>query len=257
MAAEAMARGFDPGAVARQFAFSAPGTDVVDVGTDFYNSELFNSFLNSHDIMSTGSISENSLRRVYDAYAHIGATIFMGNWSDPGSIVCANLYSWHILNDRHEFLRRAVLGSSKMRTGRSDQRYAEWDEAFDEDGQTTGFSRPLSNACNGFPTCDQIEAFLERSGNKELLEKIWYLLSIGPAEYVSRGLVDELKEKNLVDTLELAMANAYSYGLVHELRWLLAHASHHAWQVNYVFEAAMFGSLLDDGGLEGKLDRYE
>lgn len=122
-----------------------------------------------------------------------------------------------------------------MRTGRSDQRHAEWDEAFDEDGQTTGFSRPLSNACNGDLTCDQAEGFLKRSDNKELLEKIWYFLSTGPAEYVSRGLVDELKEKNLVDTLELVMANAYPYGLVHGLRWLLAHASHHARQVNNVF----------------------
>jgi len=53
------------------------------------------------------------------------------------------------------------------------------------------------------------------------------------------------------------MAKAYSQGLIYEMTWLLAHASHHAWQVNRLFEAAMFGSLLDDGSLRGKLDRKE
>ncbi|OAA54023.1 hypothetical protein ISF_08503 [Cordyceps fumosorosea ARSEF 2679] len=36
-----------------------------------------------------------------------------------------------------------------------------------------------------------------------------------------------------------------------------APASHHAWQVNYLFEAAMFGSILDGGALAGKLDMAE
>lgn len=51
------------------------------------------------------------------------------------------------------------------------------------------------------------------------------------------------------------MCQAYSQGLADEVAWLLAHASQHAWQVDYLFEAAMFGSLLDDEGLRGKLDR--
>jgi hypothetical protein len=42
-----------------------------------------------------------------------------------------------------------------------------------------------------------------------------------------------------------------------EMVWLIAHANHHAWQVNYLFEAAMFGSILDGGKLIGKLDRKE
>lgn len=53
------------------------------------------------------------------------------------------------------------------------------------------------------------------------------------------------------------MAELYSRGLVLEMVWLMAHASHHAWQVNYLFEAAMFGSILDGGTLAGKLDRQE
>lgn len=45
--------------------------------------------------------------------------------------------------------------------------------------------------------------------------------------------------------------------LIDELAWFAAHASHHVWQVNYLFEAAMFGSIFDDGGLKGRLDRIE
>ncbi|KAH8430709.1 uncharacterized protein LDX57_008371 [Aspergillus melleus] len=154
LAAEAITRGFDPGATAYQMIFSAPGTDVIDVGSDFYSSELFNSFLNTDDIASSGVISNISLRKVYDAYAHIGATIFTREWTDPAAIMCAMLYPWHILNDRHHFLRRAVLGSSQVRSRLIDQRCATWEEAFDEDGHTTGFSRPLANACNGNTYCD-------------------------------------------------------------------------------------------------------
>jgi hypothetical protein len=59
----------------------------------------------------------------------------------------------------------------------------------------------------------------------------------------------------MAERLRVAVAKGVSLGLVDELSWLLSHASHHAWQVNRLFEMAMFGSLLDDGGLEGKLDR--
>lgn len=38
------------------------------------------------------------------------------------------------------------------------------------------------------------------------------------------------------------------------MAWLITHAGHHAWQVNRLYEAAMYGSLLDGGGLRGKLD---
>ena len=78
-----------------------------------------------------------------------------------------------------------------------------------------------------------------------------------PMEYVKGGEVDVEREERLVDDLGLAMASAYAGGWFIELTWLCSHASHHAWQVNYMFEAAMFGSLLDDGSLSGKLDRAE
>ena len=53
------------------------------------------------------------------------------------------------------------------------------------------------------------------------------------------------------------MVHLFPKGLIDEMVWLVAHASHHAWQVNYLFEAAMFGSILDGGELIGKLDRAE
>lgn len=55
--------------------------------------------------------------------------------------------------------------------------------------------------------------------------------------------------------MQVVLAQAYSSGMILEMTWLLAHASQHAWQVNFMMEAAMFGSLLDDGALKGKLDR--
>ncbi|KAI9036265.1 uncharacterized protein KD926_002130 [Aspergillus affinis] len=257
LAAEAISRGFDPGATAYQMIFSAPGTDVVDVGSDVYSSELFNSFLNTDDITSSSVISKTSLRRVYDAYAHIGATIFTREWTEPGAIMCAMLYPWHILNDRHYFLRRAVLGSSQVRSRLIDQRCATWEEAFDENGHTTRLSRPLENACDGNIYCDHFEEFLSYSDHKALLRELWYYLVVAPAEYMSQGKVDETRESTLIDALEMGIAKAYSRGMIRELRWLMAHASHHAWQINYLLEAAMFGSLLDDGQLGGRLDRYD
>lgn len=63
------------------------------------------------------------------------------------------------------------------------------------------------------------------------------------------------RENKLIVEVQVVLAQAYSSGLILEMTWLLAHASHHAWQVNFMMEAAMFGSLLDDGALRGKLDR--
>lgn len=256
LGAESMARGYDFGAAVYSLIFSALGTDVIDVGSDFYSSELFNSLLNTYNITSTGVISEEALRRVYDAYAHIGATIFTRDRLHPASIMCCTLYTWHILNDRHYFFRRVVLGASQVRIQLSDQRCATWEEAFDEQGQTTGLSRPLPNPCNGNLFCDQFEQFLDRTENKDLFKELWHDLTVAPTEYMTKGVVDEKKEEGMVDGLELAMARAYSRGMIDELRWLLAHANQHAWQVSFLFEAAMFGSLLDDRGLEGRLDRY-
>jgi hypothetical protein len=49
----------------------------------------------------------------------------------------------------------------------------------------------------------------------------------------------------------------FSLGLVDEMTLLIAHAYHHGWQLNHFSEAAICGSLLDSGDLEGKLDRKE
>lgn len=257
MAAEMMAQGFDCGGIVNDFAFSCPATDVVDVGSDIPNSELFNSFLNTADITQTGVVTEGALRRIYDAQAHCGARIFTERWSEPGARMCSLLYVWHIVNDRHNFLRRAVLGYCKVRTFRPSQQTADFEEAFSEDMHTTGFSHPLIGACNGDATCDHVKEHLGRSHGDPLLKDLWYYMAVGPLEYASKGVIDEMREENLIEGLRIAVARAYSYALIDELAWFAAHASQHAWQVNYLFEAAMFGSILDDGGLKGRLDRAE
>ncbi|KAH8703139.1 hypothetical protein BGW36DRAFT_354572 [Talaromyces proteolyticus] len=255
MAGEALARGYDKAGVMNDFAFSNPGTDIVDVGSDIYNSELFNSILNTADITKTGIITEDSLRCVYDAYSHAGAKMFNQRWSEPGARMVTALYSWHIQDSRHEFLRRALLGYPMRRKYLSEQQEADWCEAFDSSFHTTGFSRPMKDACNGADPCDQVKLHLDQWGGSTLLADLWWLLSTRTVEYASKGVVSSDEEKKHAEELRLAMARAYSLGLVDEMTWLVAHANHHAWQVNYLYEAAMFGSLLDDGGLKGKLDR--
>lgn len=257
MAAEMMAQGSDCGGIVNDFTFSCPATDVVDVGSDIHNSELFNSFLNTADITQTGVVTEEALRKVYDAQAHSGARIFTERWSEPGARMCSFLYVWHIVNDRHNFLRRAVLGYCKARASQPAQRIADFEEAFSENLHTTGFSRPLIGACNGEAVCDHVEERLAQSHGDPLLKDLWYYMADGPLEYASKGIVDKVREDYLIEGLRIAVARAYSYGLIDELAWFTAHASHHAWQVNYLFEAAMFGSILDDGGLKGRLDRVE
>ncbi|KAG5984595.1 hypothetical protein E4U55_004146 [Claviceps digitariae] len=259
MAAEAMARGFDAAAVMSDLVFSSPGTDVVDVGCDLVNSEVMNSFLNVADIASSGIVSEEVLRRIYDAYAATGARLLTQRWHEPVARMCTALYTWHIHNDRHMFFRRALLGWPKARkTPARPQFEADFDEVFDEDYHTTGFSRPLSPeyACNGDETCDHVHRFFSRHQDRLLLE-LWRSLVTGPLEYVKQGRVDEELENDLVEASRLCMARLFSKGMILEMVWLIAHANHHAWQVNHLFEAAMFGSILDGGKLIGKLDRQE
>lgn len=260
MAAESIARGFDAGAVMADLVFSSPGTDVVDVGCDLVNSEVMNSFLNVADITETGVVSEEVLRKIYDAYAAAGARMLTQRWHEPVARMCAALYTWHIQNDRHLFFRRALLGWPKARkTPAQPQFEADFDEAFDKQYHTTGFSRPLDPkyACNGKDTCDHVDHFLHRNQDKPVLRELWEFLVTGPLEYIRAGQVDEQREYELVEGSRLRMAELFSRGQVLEMVWIIAHANHHAWQVNYLFEAAMFGSILDGGKLAGKLDRAE
>jgi len=256
MAAEAMARGFDKAGVVNDFAAGGPCTDVIDIGSDIYNSEVLNSFLNTADIAESGVITEEALRKVYDAYAHSMSKMFTERYAEPGAKMNSMLYVWHIVNDRHMFLRRAILGYPKVRAS-AEQREADFDEVFDQDLRTTGFSRPLKHACNGATTCDHVEERLAQSGHNPVLNHLWNLLSTEPLQYAADGVISNERENELADALRVALARVYSLGLVDDMAWLLAHASQHAWQVNFLMEAAMFGSLLDDGGLKGKLDRRE
>jgi hypothetical protein len=254
---ETILRGFDPAAMMSDMIFSSPGTDVVDVGSDLNNSEVVNAFLSTADCMDTGIVTEQALRRVYDAYAHTGARMLTERWAEPGARMCGTLYTWHIQNDRHRFLRRALLGYPKARKASSAQREADFDEVFDPDLRTTGFSRPLKNPCDGGDPCDAVTRLVQRHRFSELLANLWWCLVTGPMAYISGANVDQDRENELTMVLGETMASAYSLGLIHEMSWLITHANHHAWQVNHMFEAAMFGSLLDDGGLKGKLDRKD
>jgi hypothetical protein len=257
--AEATARGFDAGAVMSDLILSVNSHDVLDVGSDLVNSEIMNSFLNVADIAASGVVSEPALRAIYDAYAATGARLFTQRWHEPSARMVANEYIWHIANDRHMLFRRALLGWSMARKSpASPQREADFDEVFDADFHTTGFSRPIDPeyACDGEETCNHVRRFLDRQ-DEDLLSSFWWSLVTGPLEYIRQGEVDEKHEEHLIESSRMQMAQLLSKGLVLELTWLLAHASHHAWQVNYMYEAAMFGSILDGGALIGKLDREE
>ncbi|KAJ7260542.1 hypothetical protein C8J57DRAFT_1471616 [Mycena rebaudengoi] len=267
VAAEAMARGFDPAAALADLVFSNPGTDVVDVGSDLHNSELCNSLLNTDDVAGAphGVVTDAALGRVYDAYAHVGARVLGGTrWAEPTAAMNIQLLIWHVLNGRHFFLRRCVLGHAKMLEARLSpgrahgQREADFDEAFDERLHTTGFSRPLATACDGAePACDRLEDFLALSPDREYLAGLWALLVTQPLAYARAETVDPVWEEDFCERLACALAETYARGLVREMAWLSAHATHHSWQVNYLMEAAMWGSFLDDGGLNGRLDRFE
>lgn len=157
------------------------------------------------------------------------------------------------------FFRRTLLGWPMARkTPARPQREADFDEVFDEEYRTTGFSRSLSSnyACNGEETCDHVHRFLSCHRDQLLLE-LWWSLVTGPLQYIRQGKVNEQHEEYLIEASRLRMARLFSKGMVLEMVWLVAHASHHAWQVNYLLEAAMFGSILDGGKLIGKLDRRE
>ncbi|GAT21155.1 hypothetical protein RIB2604_01000420 [Aspergillus luchuensis] len=158
---EAIARGFDCAATAHDLMQSVPLTDIVDVGSDILNSELLNALLNTADICDEGVITEEKLRPVYDACAHNSAKMLTERWSDPCAKAVMVLYPWHILNGRHIFLRRALLGYPKARKIYTCQKEADFGETFDLDYRTIGFSRPLQNACNGHVYCDHVQQQLQ------------------------------------------------------------------------------------------------
>lgn len=258
MAAEAMGRCFDAAAIYDDMVFSSAATDIINIWSDMGNSEIVNSCLNAADITNTGVVTEDALRRVYDAYSAVGARCLTERWAEPGGGMNGMLYVWHILNDRSSFLRKAMLGWSRARRAEAitGQKEADFEEAFDVDYHTTGYSRCLKVACNGAEVCDGVERLLETAGtrNKELLRKLWMCLAGWPLDYAKRGIVDVDREEGIVQSLATALAQVYHDGLVLEEQWLIAHAHHHAWQINYLMEAAMFGGLLDDNQLKGNIE---
>ncbi|KAK3390685.1 hypothetical protein B0H63DRAFT_390433 [Podospora didyma] len=261
LAMEATMRGWDKAAVTADWIFSTPATDVVDVGSDLVNSEVLNSLLNTADIAVPGLVSEPALRRVYDAMAHTCCRMFTHRWAEPGSRMDACLYHWHFVNDRHNFLRRAVLGYARSRRPeQEEQREADWGEAYDENYHTTGFSRPLEGACDGGDLCNQVRdrvAAAETEEHRAQLAKLWEVLVTEPHEYARAGLISLGREQAIYQAVRVAIAKTYALGLVDDLAFVIAHASQHAWQVNRLLEAAMFGSFLDDCSLSGRLDRTE
>ncbi|POS68731.1 hypothetical protein DHEL01_v212875 [Diaporthe helianthi] len=259
IAAESMGRCFDPAAIYDDMVFSSAATDIVNIHSDLGSSEIVNACLNAADVTNSGVLTEDALRRVYDAFAAVGARCLTERWSEPGGGMNGMLYVWHILNDRSSFLRKAVLGWSKIRRElegfKREQREADFDEVFDVDYHTTGYSRCLKVACNRAEVCNGVERLLETAGtrNKELLRKLWMCLAGWPLNYAKGGIVDADREEGIVQSLATALAQVYHDGLVLEEQWLIAHAHHHAWQINHLMEAAMFGGLLDGGRLMGNV----
>ncbi|KAI4986948.1 hypothetical protein ZWY2020_019578 [Hordeum vulgare] len=147
-----------------------------------------NSLLN---VDIAASAVEPALRAIYDAYAATGARMYTQRWHEPVARMCITLYTWHLHNDRHMFLRRALLGWPKARKSPAQpQREADFDEVFDTDFRTTGFSRPLDleYACNGEETCDHVRRFLKvKLKDQELLAALWSSIVTGPLEYVRRA----------------------------------------------------------------------
>lgn len=201
MACEAIVRGFDTAGVMADMVFSSPATDVLDVGSDLGNSEVMDSFLNTSNFTETGMVTEDALRQVYEAYSYTSARMLTERWHEPTSRMSFQVYVWHMCNDRHMFLRRTVLGYSKARKTQPHQREADFDEVFDDDFHTTGFSRPLKCACNGQPLGELVQQLLDSSKASARLSKLWYYLSTGPLEYASKGIVDAQVEQELGDTL--------------------------------------------------------
>jgi hypothetical protein len=179
LAAEAMERGFDKAGVINDFAASRPCSDALDLGSDLINSEVLNTFLNAADITESGVVTEEVLRKVYDAYAHTVSKMFTERYAEPGAKGSSVWYVWHIINDRHMFLRRAILGYPKVRVASAGQREADFDEAFDQDLRTTGFSRRLKNACNGQTTCDHVKERLAHNPALGHLFIKWFPLRSG------------------------------------------------------------------------------
>lgn len=200
-------------------------------------------------------MSQDALRTVYDAYSHTCGRLLTERWVTPTAVMNAVLYTWHMRNDRHMFLRRAVLGYEKVRRAGPILRGADLDEAFDDDYHTTGISRPLENVCDGAETCDQAVDIINGHVRREMLQLLWRLLVTDPLAYAKAGVVDPKREEELGHDLHQAMAQCWNSGLIHEMSWLVCHASFHSWRVNFLMEAAMWGSFLDDGTLTGKLDR--
>ncbi|RYP23216.1 hypothetical protein DL767_008899 [Monosporascus sp. MG133] len=208
MSAETIVRSSDPAAVMSDMIFGSPGTDVIDVGSDLDNFEVMNHFLNTADITDTVIVTEEALRRVYDAYAYPGGRMFTERWMEPGAIQ----------NDRHRFCRRALLGYPKARKTPGEQREGDFDEVFHEILRTTGFSRPLKNACNGGDPCDAVGRLFAGHGFRSLLAMLWWCLSTGPVKYAS---TDQAHEEGIAEALKITTAKAFSEGLILET-WLLA-----------------------------------
>ncbi|KAF7361633.1 hypothetical protein MVEN_00506600 [Mycena venus] len=242
--AKAVACGFDPAAALADLVFSNPGTDVVNVRSNLHNSELCNSLLNTDDVVGAphSVVTDEVLGRMYgDAYAHVGGT----RSAEPTATMNIQLLIWDVFNGQHFFLRWCVLGHAKMLEARLGHRRAHG-------------HRPLAMVCDSTePVCDRLEDFLALSPDREYLAGLWVLLVTQPLAYVWAETVDPVWEEDFCKRLACALAETYAHRLVCEMVWLSAHATHHSWQVNYLMEAAMWGSFLDDGRLNGRLDRFE
>lgn len=107
-----------------------------------------------------------------------------------------------MVNDRHMFYRRAILGWPKTRKTAPDQREGDFDEVFDAAYHTTGFSRPYEFACDGGEICDRVKVVFDRCSPDALptLQKLWANLTTDVIRYVSNGVVDDDQEAQLAES---------------------------------------------------------
>ncbi|KAK2611939.1 hypothetical protein QQS21_002045 [Conoideocrella luteorostrata] len=106
---------------------------------------------------------------------------------------------------------------------------------------------------------ERLEKWRKIHGEAEadVLWRLWWHLSISSQQYVEEQVVSDEREQEMIEQTRRKLAKAFSLGLIDELAWVMSHAHDHAWHISFFYEAIMFGSLLDDGGLKARLYRSD
>ncbi|KAI4986946.1 hypothetical protein ZWY2020_019576 [Hordeum vulgare] len=185
MGAEAIARGFDVGAVTSDLVFSSPGTDVIDVGSDLVNSEVMNSFLNVADIAASGVVSEPALRAIYDAYAATGARMYTQRWHEPVA-GCASPCTLGTCTTAHVPPRPPWMAQGPQVPAQPQR--GRLDEVFDTDFRTTASAGPLTLSTRAAKKPATTSALPQSKTKRPRTScRLWSSIVTGPLEYVRKA----------------------------------------------------------------------